>query len=124
VTPRRDRIATPTVRPEGEPRSVPPPGDACGQASVELALVLPLVALLLLGLLQAGVVLRDQLLVVQAAREGVREASVSPLTERIETAARQAAPALAAKGPVTPAPAPATTPKARTGSSTSGSGAA
>jgi Flp pilus assembly protein TadG len=76
--------------------------DACGQASVELALVLPVVALLLLGLLQAGVVVRDQLLVVQAAREGAREASVTPATERIEAAARQAAPGLGGELPDRP----------------------
>ena len=46
-----------------------------GQSSVELVLVLPLVVLLLMALLQAGVLLRDQLLVVQAAREGARDTS-------------------------------------------------
>lgn len=48
-----------------------------GQATVELALVLPLVALLLLLLLQAALVLRDQLLVAHAAREAARAASVA-----------------------------------------------
>lgn len=47
-----------------------------GQAAVELALTLPLVALLLLGLAQITLVARDQLLVVHAAREGAREAAV------------------------------------------------
>lgn len=65
-----------------------------GQASVELVLVLPLVALLLLALLQTGLVLRDQLLVVQAAREGAREAAVSPQRARVEAAVRRAAPGL------------------------------
>ena len=68
--------------------------DAGGQASVELVLVLPLVVLLLVALLQAGVLVRDQLLVVQAAREGAREAAVSPLADRIGRAARRAAPGL------------------------------
>jgi Flp pilus assembly protein TadG len=68
--------------------------DARGQASVELVLVLPLVLLVLLALLQAGLLLRDQLLVVQAAREGAREAAVSPRKERIEAAVRRAAPGL------------------------------
>ena len=71
-----------------------PRRDADGQASVELVLVLPLVALLLLALLQAGLLLRDQLLVVQAAREGAREAAVSPQRERIEAAVRRATPGL------------------------------
>jgi Flp pilus assembly protein TadG len=47
-----------------------------GQAAVELALVLPLVAILLLGLVQVGLVVRDQILVLHAAREAAREAAV------------------------------------------------
>lgn len=58
-----------------------------GQAAVELALVLPLVVLVLLALVQAGLVVRDQILVVHAAREAVRQAAVDPSTD----AARQAA---------------------------------
>lgn len=58
-----------------------------GQASVELALVLPLVALLLLAVVQVALVVRDQVLVVHAAREAARAAAVDP-TPR---AARQAA---------------------------------
>lgn len=57
-------------------------------------LVLPLAALLLLALLQAGLLVRDQLLLVQAAREGAREAAVSPQRPRVEAAARRAAPGL------------------------------
>ena len=49
-----------------------------GQASVELALVLPLVMLLLLAVVQLGLLVRDQILVVHAAREAVREAAVDP----------------------------------------------
>ena len=49
-----------------------------GQAAVELALVLPLVALVLLALVQAGLLIRDQILVVHAAREAAREAAVDP----------------------------------------------
>ena len=58
-----------------------------GQAAVELALALPLVAVLLLALVQLGFLVRDQVLVVHAAREGVRQAAVDPSTD----AARQAA---------------------------------
>ena len=95
MIPRHAPTPTASLQPEGERWSRRPgPDESRGQASVELALVLPLVALLLLGLLQAGIVLRDQLLVGQAAREGAREASVSPLPERIEAAVRRAAPGL------------------------------
>lgn len=65
-----------------------------GQSTVEFTLVLPLVLILLLGLFQAGLLLRDQLLVVAAAREAAREAAVSPDPERIEAAARRSAPTL------------------------------
>lgn len=60
---------------------------AGGQAAVELALALPLVAVLLLALVQIGMVLRDQILVVHAAREAAREIAVDPDTQ----AARRAA---------------------------------
>jgi len=48
-----------------------------GQATVEFALVLPLVAVLALGLLQVTVVVRDQLTLGLAAREGARAAAVA-----------------------------------------------
>jgi Flp pilus assembly protein TadG len=48
-----------------------------GQATVELALVLPFLAVLLLALVQVGLVVRDQLLVVHAAREAARAAAVA-----------------------------------------------
>ncbi len=47
-----------------------------GQAAVEVALVLPLIAILALLLLQVALVVRDQVLVVHAAREAVRQAAV------------------------------------------------
>lgn len=52
-------------------------GTERGQAAVELALVLPLVAALALALLQVALVGRDQVLVTHAAREAAREAAVS-----------------------------------------------
>ncbi|MGH9165866.1 MAG: TadE/TadG family type IV pilus assembly protein, partial [Acidimicrobiales bacterium] len=58
-----------------------------GQATVELALALPLVALLLLVVVQLGLVVRDQVLVVHAGREAARRAAVDPS----ESATRQAA---------------------------------
>lgn len=49
-----------------------------GQAAVELALGLPLLAVLALALLQVAFVVRDQVLLTHAAREAAREAAVSP----------------------------------------------
>lgn len=51
-------------------------GDS-GQGTVELALVLPVVALMVLLVAQFGLVVRDRLLVTHAAREGARAASVA-----------------------------------------------
>ena len=48
-----------------------------GQSAVELVLVLPLLAILLLGLLQVALVVRDQVLLTHAAREAAREAAVA-----------------------------------------------
>ena len=49
-----------------------------GQATVEFAFVLPLVVLAALAVIQVGLVVRDQLGVVHAAREAARVASVDP----------------------------------------------
>jgi Flp pilus assembly protein TadG len=68
-------------------RSEPRRPDA-GQAAVELALSLPLVFLVLLGVVQVGLVVRDQLLVDHLAREAAR------------AAAPAAAPVTAARGAV------------------------
>ena len=68
-----------------------------GQATVELALVLPAVVLLALVVGQVVLVGRDHLLVVHAARAGAREAAVDPRPSAVEHAVRTAAPAL--KGP-------------------------
>jgi Flp pilus assembly protein TadG len=58
-----------------------------GQAAVELALVLPLVALVLLAVVQVGLLVRDQVLVVHAAREAAREAAVEPAPDAPRRAA-------------------------------------
>jgi TadE-like protein len=60
-----------------------------GQASVEFALVLPVLVLFLLALVQTALVARDQVLVQDAARAAVREASVGASPERIRDAARR-----------------------------------
>ena len=49
--------------------------DDRGQAVVELALAVPLVCVLALGVAQVGLVVRDQLLVHHAAREAARAAA-------------------------------------------------
>jgi TadE-like protein len=63
-----------------------------GQATAELALVMPLVAGLLLAIIQAGVLARDQLLVTHAAREAVRAAAVDDDPAAARRAAEQAGP--------------------------------
>ena len=49
-----------------------------GQSVVELALSLPFVVLLLLAVIQVGLVVRDQILTVHAAREAARVGAVDP----------------------------------------------
>lgn len=49
----------------------------CGQATVEFALALPLLLIVMLGLVQVGVAIRNELAVELAAREGARAAAVS-----------------------------------------------
>jgi len=51
-------------------------GGARGQATVEFALVLPVLVLALLAIVQVALVVRDQVTVVHAAREAARAASV------------------------------------------------
>ncbi len=60
-----------------------------GQASVELALVLPVLILFLLGLVQTALVARDQVLLQDAARAAAREASVGADADRVHDAARR-----------------------------------
>jgi hypothetical protein len=61
-----------------------------GQATVELALVLPVLVLFLLALVQTALVARDELLVQDAAHAAAREASVDAGPDRITDAARRA----------------------------------
>jgi hypothetical protein len=58
-----------------------------GSAVVEFALLLPILLVMLLALVQVGVLARDRLLLVQAARAGAREAAI----QESETAVRDAA---------------------------------
>jgi hypothetical protein len=63
-----------------------------GQATVEFALVLPLVIMAMLALIQVALVVRDHLAVVHAAREAARAASVDPDPARAVGAARRTLP--------------------------------
>ena len=63
-----------------------------GQATVEFALVLPLVVVLILAVLQTALVVRDYVATVHAAREAARAASVD---RRPGRAARRGAPGAA-----------------------------
>ncbi len=62
-----------------------------GQSTVEFALVLPLLAVVALGLVQVGVSVRNQLAVELAAREGARAASVAAAAGGAAVAAATAA---------------------------------
>ncbi len=65
---------------------------ARGQATVEFAFVLPLLVLGMLAIVQTGLVVRDQLGAVHAAREGARVASVEPDAAQAVRAARRTLP--------------------------------
>ncbi len=70
------------------------PTEDRGQATVEVALTLPLLVLFLLAGVQMLVVIRAQLAVVHAAREGARAAAVSPAPGGAASGAANAAVAL------------------------------
>src|SRR3954471_19375510 len=78
----------------GRSRAAPGRPDG-GQAAVELALVLPLVFVVLLGVVQVLLVGRDQIAVIHAAREGARAAAVAADPVGEGTAAATAAAGLA-----------------------------
>jgi Flp pilus assembly protein TadG len=63
-----------------------------GQATVEFALLLPVLALALLAVIQVALVVRDHVAVVHAAREAARAASVDPDPGRAVSAARRTLP--------------------------------
>ncbi len=64
-----------------------------GTATVELALVLPLLLLLLMGIVEFGLLFEDFMLLKNAAREGARTgatgASTTAIADRVENAAAQ-----------------------------------
>jgi Flp pilus assembly protein TadG len=59
-----------------------------GQATVELALLLPVIVVMLLAVLQVGLVARDMVLVTHASREAARAAAVDPAPGAAGRAAR------------------------------------
>jgi Flp pilus assembly protein TadG len=59
-------------------------------------MVLPILLIVALGLVQAGLFVRDQLVLVEAARAGAREASVSADDGTVRAAVDRAAATLAA----------------------------
>ncbi|MEX2505117.1 MAG: TadE/TadG family type IV pilus assembly protein, partial [Egicoccus sp.] len=76
----------------------PPPARRVGQhgsLSLEAVLVLPVVALLAIGLLDTVTVLRDVLLLHEAARVGARVAATTTDNGAVANAARDAVPELA-----------------------------
>jgi len=63
-----------------------------GQATAELALVLPVFVIAVLLVVQAGILVRGQILVTHAAREGARAAALDDDTSAVEQAVRRATP--------------------------------
>jgi len=69
--------------------------DEAGMLSLEVVMMLPIIALLVLGLLQVAAFGRDLLMLHEAARVGARVAATTSGTSAPERAARAAAPELA-----------------------------
>jgi Flp pilus assembly protein TadG len=63
-----------------------------GQSTVEFAVLLPVLLLAVLVVVQGGLVVRDQLLVQHAAREGARAAAVTDSVADVQGAAGRAGP--------------------------------
>lgn len=75
-----------------------------GQATVEFAFLVPLVVLAALALVQVGLIVRDQMGVVHAAREAARAASVDPDPDSPRRAARRTLPGARVEVGERPAP--------------------
>lgn len=71
--------------------------------SLEAVWMLPVLALLILGLLETAGVLRDVLLTHEAARAGARTAATTTSAPPVVSAAREAAPELDIRVEVSPA---------------------
>ncbi len=68
--------------------------DRRGTASVEFALVLPLLLALLFGIIEFGFLFKDQLSIQQSAREGARVAAVGRLVSEVGNRIMTTAPSL------------------------------
>jgi len=65
--------------------------DEAGQTAVEFALILPILAVLLIGIVEFGVVFHDYVTVTDASRVGARKAAVSRLGGDLGASAEAAA---------------------------------
>ncbi len=74
-----------------------------GMLSLEAVWVLPVLALLMVGLLETAGLVRDVLLLQEAARMGARTAATTTGVDPVVAAAREAAPELELHVEVTPA---------------------
>lgn len=84
--------------------SVPEPAGQAGSLSLESVLVLPVLAFVVVGLVQVATLMTDLLLLHEAARSGARAAATTDGSAPVVDAARQAAPELVLmKVEVTPA---------------------
>ena len=79
------------------------PRGQSGQTTAELALLFPAVLLLVLVLIQAALVLRDDLALTSAAREAARAASLDPDPARAEQAAAAVLPGATVRSETRPA---------------------
>jgi hypothetical protein len=64
--------------------------DCSGAVAVEAALITPLLITVLFGIMEVGLLIRDDLSLSQAARAGVRAAAVLPRTEDFHVVAAEA----------------------------------
>ncbi len=63
-----------------------------GQSTVEFALLLPMVVLVLLAIVQVALVAREQVALTQAARETARQSAVDPDVGRAQAAGHNVSP--------------------------------
>lgn len=68
-----------------------------GSASIEFALVLPILLILTLAMVQVGLLVRDDLVLTNAARAAAREAAVTSDDDRVRSAMEDAAASLRAE---------------------------
>lgn len=85
------RVAATRVLP-GSPSSARHRGAEDGSLSLEAVMVLPVLALLVLGMLEVAGVVRDVMVVHEAARAGARAAATSTGDAAVSAAARSASP--------------------------------